>query len=287
MIRSDLDYMRQNVKVVGRCAGFTYADLGPTHHSLEDIAVLRTIPGLTIVCAGDPVEIAGAVRRACEHDGPVYLRVGRPAIPVLFSEKHELELGRGEVMKDGSDLAIVATGTMLANTAEAARLLEQEGVSVMLINLHTLKPADRALLVRAAERTRGVLTVEDHNLAGGLGSIVAEVLVREGPAAHPHDRDRRPLRPHRSVAGVAGVLRLPAAADRRDRPGIPAGAWGLGAQAAVGLPRGSARRVTSQAVHRIVPSAVPAEKLSLTGPKAGGERPLSSVTVQAGARPHP
>jgi len=181
MIRNDLGYMRQNVKVVGRCSGFTYSDLGPTHHSLEDVAILRTIPGLTILSPGDPIEIGKAVQRACEHDGPVYLRIGKPRMPVLFAEDHELELGKGVVMEEGRDLAIVATGTMLGRAAEASRLLEREGISVMLVNIHTLKPVDRDLLVRAAEQTRGVVTVEDHYLAGGLGSIVAEVLARERP----------------------------------------------------------------------------------------------------------
>lgn len=181
MFRNDLGYMHQNVKVVGRCAGFTYSDLGATHQSLEDVAILRTIPGVTIVSPGDPTEIKKAVHSICKHEGPVYLRIGKPKMPVLFGEDHDFQLGKGVLIKEGKDLAIIATGTMLEKAVQASDILEEQGMSVMLINIHTLKPVDRDILVRAAKQTSGIVTVEDHYLAGGLGSIVAEVLARECP----------------------------------------------------------------------------------------------------------
>jgi transketolase len=173
--------MRQNVKVVGRCSGFSYSDQGATHYSLEDIAILRTIPGVTIVNPGDPVEIHKAVQAICQHCGPVYLRIGKYPMPVLFNREHEFQLGRGVLMSEGRDIAMIASGTLLAKAVEAKKILEEEGLSVMLINMHTLKPFDRDLVVKAAKSTRGIITVEDHYLAGGLGSIVAEVLASEYP----------------------------------------------------------------------------------------------------------
>ena len=181
MFRNDLGYMRQNVKVVGRCAGFTYADLGATHQSLEDVAIIRTIPGVTIVNPGDPTQIKKAVHSICEHEGPVYLRIGKPKMAVLFGEDLDFKLGKGVLIKEGKDLAVIATGILLEKAIQASDILEEQGISVMLINIHTLKPVDREMLVRAAKETRGIVTVEDHYLAGGLGSIVAEVLSRECP----------------------------------------------------------------------------------------------------------
>jgi transketolase len=182
MFRNDLGYMRQNVKIVGRCAGLTYSDLGATHQSLDDIAIIRTIPGVTIVNPGDPVEIKKAVHAVCDHQGPVYLRIGKPPMPVLNAPDYDFQLGRGVLMRDGRDVSLIGTGNMLAKTVLACDILQTQGVSVRLINIHTLKPVDREIILAAAAETAGIVTVEEHYLAGGLGSIVAEILAEEHPA---------------------------------------------------------------------------------------------------------
>lgn len=182
MFRNDLGYMRQNVKVVGRCAGLTYSDLGPTHQSLDDIAILRTIPGVTILNPGDPVEIKKAVHAAADHKGPVYIKIGSPKMPVLYSQDYTFEIGRGVVMKEGSDVTIIGTGTVLSKAYYAAEILEKEGINARLLDIHTLKPLDEDLIIKAARETKKIVTVEEHYLYGGLGSAVAWVLAREYPA---------------------------------------------------------------------------------------------------------
>jgi transketolase len=182
MFRNDLGYMRQNVKVVGRCAGLTYSDLGPTHQSLDDIALVRMIPGVTVVNPGDPVEIKKAVHAAAEHIGPVYMKIGSPKMPVLHGEDYAFELGKGVLMREGDDATLIGTGTVLSRAVEAAELLAKEGIHVRLIDLHTIKPLDTEMIVKAAKETGRIVTVEEHYLAGGLGSAVAEVLARECPA---------------------------------------------------------------------------------------------------------
>lgn len=181
MFRNDLGYMRQNVKVVGRCGGMTYSDLGATHQSLEDLAIIRTIPGVTVVNPGCPVEIVKATHAIAEHRGPVYMRLGGPGMPVLFDEDHDFTLGRGVTMMEGSDVTIIGTGTVLSKAFEAATILEKDGISVRLINIHTIKPLDKELIVKAARETGQLVTVEEHYLAGGLGSAVAETLAEHLP----------------------------------------------------------------------------------------------------------
>ena len=181
MFKVDLGYMNQNVKIVGRCSGMTYSDLGGTHQSLEDIAIIRTIPNVTIINPGDPVEIEKSVAAMVEHEGPVYMRIGNAAMPDLHSPDYEYKLGKADVMKEGGDVAVIATGTMLQRAYEAAEILEAKGISVRLINMHTLKPADREAVVKAAEEIGRIVTVEEHFLAGGLGSIVAEICAAEKP----------------------------------------------------------------------------------------------------------
>lgn len=182
MFRNDLGYMRQNVKVVGRCAGLTYSDLGPTHQSLDDIAILRTIPGVTILNPGDPVEIKKAVHAAADHKGPVYIKIGSPKMPVLYSQDYSFEIGRGVVMKEGGDVTIIGTGTVLSKAYYAAEILEKEGINARLLDIHTLKPLDEDLIIKAARETKKIVTVEEHYLYGGLGSAVAWVLARKYPA---------------------------------------------------------------------------------------------------------
>jgi transketolase len=181
MFRNDLGYMRQNVKVVGRCAGLTYSDLGATHQSLDDIAIIRTIPGVTVINPGDPVDIVKAVHASAAHVGPVYIKLGSPKMPVLMDENYPFQIGKGVVMQDGSDVTIIGTGTVLSKAAEAARILKEKGIQARLINMHTIKPLDRELVLKAAAETGKIVTVEEGYLAGGLGSCVAELIVTEHP----------------------------------------------------------------------------------------------------------
>ena len=181
MFRNDLGYMRQNVKVVGRCSGLTYSDLGATHQSLDDIAIIRTIPGVTVINPGDPVDIVKAVHAAAAHVGPVYIKIGSPKMPVLMDENYPFRIGRGVVMEDGNDVTIIGTGTVLSKAADAARILKQKGIQPRLINMHTIKPLDRELVLKAAAETGKIVTVEEGYLAGGLGSCIAELVAVENP----------------------------------------------------------------------------------------------------------
>ena len=182
MVRNDLGYMRQNVKVVGRCAGMSYSDLGPTHHSLEDIAILRTIPGFTVIAPSDPVEITAAVRAVAEFEGPVYLRIAKAAMPVLNDfPDYKFEIGKGVTLKDGKDVTIISTGTMVAKSVAAAGILKEKGISARVINIHSLKPFDEEIVNKAAKETGRIVTVEEHYVKGGLGGLVAETVVQNTP----------------------------------------------------------------------------------------------------------
>jgi len=181
MFRNDLGYMRQNVKVVGRCAGLTYSDLGATHQSLDDIAIIRTIPGVTVINPGDPIDIIKAVHAAAAHFGPVYIKLGSPKMPVLMDENYPFQIGKGVVMQAGNDITIIATGTVLSKAAEAARILREKGIQPRLINMHTIKPLDRELVLKAAAETGKIVTVEEGYLAGGLGGCIAELIATEHP----------------------------------------------------------------------------------------------------------
>ncbi len=181
MFRNDLGYMRQNVKVVGRCAGLTYSDLGATHQSLDDIAIIRTIPGVTVINPGDPVDIVKAVHAAAEHVGPVYIKLGSPKMPVLMDENYSFQIGKGVVMEEGDDITIIGTGTVLSKAAAATEILKKKGFNPRLINMHTIKPIDRELVLKAAVETGKIVTVEEGYIVGGLGSCIAELLALELP----------------------------------------------------------------------------------------------------------
>lgn len=181
MFRNDLGYMNQNVKVVGRCASLTYDQLGSTHHSIDDVAIIRTIPGVTIINPGDPVTIKKAVHAMIQHTGPCYMKIGNQKMPVLYQEDVDFNLGKGIVIHEGSDVTLIGTGTVLSKTVAAAKLLEEAGVSVRLIDIHTIKPLDRDLILSAARETGRIVTVEEHFIAGGLGSAIAEICSQECP----------------------------------------------------------------------------------------------------------
>jgi transketolase len=182
MFRNDLGYMKQNVKVVGRCCGLTYDTLGATHHSIDDVAIIRTIPGVTILNPGDPVTIKKAVHAMINMNGPCYLKIGSPKMPVLYPEDVKFEIGKGIVLHEGKDVALIGTGTVLSKAVEAAKLLQAKGVSVRLIDMHTVKPLDRELILSAAKEIGKIVTVEEHFIAGGLGSAIAELCSQEHPA---------------------------------------------------------------------------------------------------------
>lgn len=180
MFRNDLGYMRQNVKIVGRNGGFTYSDLGATHHSLEDFAIIRMIPGVAVLCPQDPGEIRQACKAMMEYQGPVYMRIGNPKIPVLFEEK-PFEIGKGSILKEGTDVTIISTGTETGPALEAAKAIEEAGISVQVIGMPTVCPIDEALVIGAAKKTGKIVTVEEHYYHGGLGTMVAEVCAENCP----------------------------------------------------------------------------------------------------------
>jgi transketolase len=181
MFKNDLGYMRQNVKVVGRCGGLTYSDLGATHQSLEDVAIIRTIPGVTILNPGDPTEIKKAVHAAAELNGPVYLKIGSPKMPVLFDENDQFEIGKGVQMTEGSDITLISTGTVLSKAVEATEILKKQGIRARLINIHTIKPLDTEIILKAAKDTGAIVTIEEQYIFGGLGSAVCEVVSELNP----------------------------------------------------------------------------------------------------------
>ena len=181
MFRNDLGYMNQNVKVVGRCASLTYNQLGATHHSIDDVAIIRTIPGVTIINPGDPVTIKKGVNAMIEHTGPCYMKIGSPKMPVLYPEDIDFRLGKGIIVKDGRDVALIGTGTVLSKAFIAARLLEEAGISVRLIDIHTVKPLDRELILSTARDIGRIVTVEEYFITGGLGSTIAELCSQEYP----------------------------------------------------------------------------------------------------------
>ncbi|MDR3322009.1 MAG: transketolase family protein [Synergistaceae bacterium] len=180
MFRNDIGYMRQNVKIIGRNSGVSYSDLGATHHSLEDFALTRMIPGVNVIAPQDPGEITAAVRAMLAHCGPVYMRIGNDPIPNLF-EPSPFTIGRGRLIRDGSDVAVISTGTLTGAVMEATELLAARGVRARLVGMPTVHPIDRELVVESAKAAGCVVTVEEHYVIGGLGTIVQEVLSEELP----------------------------------------------------------------------------------------------------------
>lgn len=180
MFRNDLGYMNQNVKIIGRNSGITYSELGATHHSLEDFAIMRMIPGTVVLAPQDPGEIRGAVKAMLEHQGPVYMRIGNSPIPQLW-EDQKFEIGKGRILREGTDLTMISTGTTTLQVLEAAELLDKQNISVMVVGMPTVCPVDEELIVKAAQMTGKLMTVEEHYQYGGLGTMVAEVCCREYP----------------------------------------------------------------------------------------------------------
>ena len=181
-IRNSIGYPKLNVKIGATHAGISVGEDGATHQCNEDIALMRTIPGMVVINPSDDVEARAAVKAAYEHVGPVYMRFGRLAVPVINDrEDYKFELGKGVVLREGKDLTIVATGLPVSNCLEAAEKLAADGIDAKVINIHTIKPLDEELIVEAAKATGKVVTVEEHSVIGGLGSAVCDVLSEKAP----------------------------------------------------------------------------------------------------------
>ncbi|MGM0210290.1 MULTISPECIES: transketolase family protein [unclassified Enterococcus] len=180
-IRNSVCYPNANVKIVGTHAGISVGEDGGTHQTIEDIALMRSLPNMTVIHPCDDVEARQAVLAAAEYDGPVYLRMSRVPTPTLHSDEYKFEIGKGETIREGKDVAIVATGLMVAKAKEAAEKLAQEGIDAKVINISTIKPLDANLLLSTAKEVKGFVTVEEHNVHGGLGSAVSELLSQNEP----------------------------------------------------------------------------------------------------------
>lgn len=182
-VRNTIGYPHLNVKIGATHAGISVGEDGATHQCNEDIALMRTIPGMTIINPCDDIEAKAAVKAAYEMEGPVYLRFGRLAAPVINKEDYQFEIGKGVMMREGSDVTIVATGLMVSNALEAAEKLAADGINAEVINIHTIKPLDEDMIINSAKKTGKVITVEEHSVIGGLGSAVCDVLSEKCPTS--------------------------------------------------------------------------------------------------------
>ena len=181
-IRNSIGYPHLNVKIGASHAGVSVGEDGATHQCNEDIALMRAIPGMAVINPADDIEAKAAVKAAYEYVGPVYLRFGRLAVPVINdNEDYKFEIGKGIVLREGKDVAIIATGLEVAESLAAAEMLAADGIDAKVINIHTIKPLDEELVIAAAKETGKVVTVEEHSVIGGLGSAVAEVLCEKAP----------------------------------------------------------------------------------------------------------
>ena len=180
-IRNTIGYPHLNVKIGATHAGISVGEDGASHQCCEDIALMRTIPGMTIINPADDIEARLAVFAAAEHNGPVYMRFGRLAVPRVFDESYKFEIGKGVYLNKGTDVTVIATGLLVERAIQAVELLKNDGISASLINMATIKPIDREIIIDAAKTTGCIVTAEEHNIIGGLGSAVAEVVAEECP----------------------------------------------------------------------------------------------------------
>jgi transketolase len=192
-IKADVAYSETNVKLVGISSGMAYGELGPTHHSIEDFAWLRVLPNIVTVAPADRIETAAAIRWAAAHEGGVFLRLSRVGVPDVLPEGHVFTPGRADVLREGSDLTIVANGVLVHRALAAADILAAGGISARVLNMATVRPLDADAVVRAAVETGAILTAEEHSIHGGLGGAVAEVVVERAPV---------PMR----ILGVPGIF---------------------------------------------------------------------------------
>ena len=182
-VRNSICYPNLNVKIGATHAGISVGEDGATHQAVEDIAIMRAIPGMSVISPADAVEAEAAVEAAILHNGPVYLRFGRLAVPVINDETtYKFEWGKGVVLKDGTDVTIIANGLMVPEALKAHEILQSEGISARIVNMHTIKPIDKELIIDSIKKTGAIVTAEEHNIIGGLGSAVAEVVCKNAPA---------------------------------------------------------------------------------------------------------
>ena len=181
-IRNSVAYPNLNVKIGATHAGISVGEDGASHQAIADMAIMRALPNMVVLNPADATETKFAIKAAIEHNGPVYIRLGRPAVPVLFDEAdYNFELGKGVTLADGNDITIVSTGLMTSEAVKAVETLKGEGINARLVNIHTIKPIDKDIIIKAAKETGHIITVEEHSVIGGLGGAVAEVLCEECP----------------------------------------------------------------------------------------------------------
>lgn len=181
VIRNSVCYPKLNVKVCATHAGLTVGEDGASHESIEDMAIMRSIPNMTVLVPADGVEAEQMIFTAAKTYGPMYVRLGRSAVPTLFDENYKFEIGKGVLVREGNDATIIACGIMVSEAVEACEALKSEGINVRVINMSTIKPIDRELIVAAAKETGAIITAEEHSIIGGLGSAVSEVVSEECP----------------------------------------------------------------------------------------------------------
>jgi Transketolase, C-terminal subunit len=181
IIRNAIGYTGANVKVCATHAGITVGEDGASHQTFEDIALMRTIPGMTVVNPSDAVSARLLLKQVIAMDGPAYVRLGRASVPVFYDENADITLGKANELRPGKDVTVIATGIMVAEAMEAAARLAEEGIDVRVIDIHTIKPIDKDAIIKAAKETRGIVTAEEHSIIGGLGGAVAEVVAQNCP----------------------------------------------------------------------------------------------------------
>ncbi len=177
IIRNSICYPKLNVKIAVTHAGLTVGEDGATHQSIEDVAIMRSLPNLVVLCPADGVETEKMINEAARYNGPVYIRLGRPNLPIILDENYEFKIGKSVELRQGNDVTLIAMGIMVAEALKAAEELEKEGISARVINMSSIKPIDEEAIVKAAKETGAIVTAEEHSVIGGLGSAVADVLV--------------------------------------------------------------------------------------------------------------
>ncbi len=181
IIRNTVAYPKLNVKIAATHAGLTVGEDGASHQALEDISLMRSIPNMVVINPADAVEAKKAILKIAEYNGPVYIRLGRAKVPVIYDEDYNFEIGKGVELCGGNDASIIATGIMVEKALKARDMLESQGIKARVINIHTIKPIDEEIIIKAAKETKAIVTAEEHNIIGGLGSAVAEVISENCP----------------------------------------------------------------------------------------------------------
>lgn len=180
-IRNSICYPKLNVKICASHAGVTVGEDGATHQMLEDISMMRTLPNMTVMCTSDDLQTKWAVREISKYNGPVYLRLCRLATPIIYDENQKFEIGKGIQIGDGTDATVIAMGVTVSEALKAREELEKQGINIRVIDMHTIKPIDKDLIIKSAKETKKIITIEDHSIIGGLGTVVCEVLSENYP----------------------------------------------------------------------------------------------------------